>query len=135
METKAAKDEQSVNIQFTRDSKTSVQVDNVEEKKIQEHFDFVASRLQKLHKNVMWNMYVGRSFLEKIEPVTRVQMRLILLLLIIVSFVSTKLLLGAKTVLTILRICSECMRTLVMVLCACSVLLRTHLSVILIMMR
>ena len=107
METKATKDEQSVNIQFTRDSKTSVQVDNVEEKKVQEHFDFVASRLQKLHKNVMWNMYVGRSFLEKIEPVTRVQMRLILLLLIIVSFVSTKLLLGAKTLLTILRICSD----------------------------
>ena len=49
MKTKAAKDEQSVNIQFTRDSKTSVQVDNVEEKKVQEHFDFVASRLQKLH--------------------------------------------------------------------------------------
>ena len=44
------KNEQRVNIQFTRGSKTSVQVDNVEEKKIQEHLDFVASRLQKLHK-------------------------------------------------------------------------------------
>ena len=73
VETKATKNEQRVNIQFTRGSKTSVQVDNVEKKKIQEHLDFVASRLQKLHKNMMWNMYVGRSFLENIEPVTRVQ--------------------------------------------------------------
>ena len=73
METKATKDERSVNIQFTRDSKTSVQVDNVREKKFQEHFNFVASRLQKLHKNMMWSMYVGRSFLDNIELVTRAQ--------------------------------------------------------------
>ena len=97
VETKATKDEQSVNIQFTRDSKTSVQVDNVREKKFQEHFNFMASRLQKLHKNMMWSMYVGRSFLDNIELVTKAQD----------EFVSTKLLLGAKTLLTILRICSD----------------------------
>ena len=61
VETKATKNEQSVNIQFTRDSKTSVQVDNVEEKKIQEHLDFVASRLQKLHKNMMWNIMTRKK--------------------------------------------------------------------------
>ena len=43
------------------------------EKKFQEHFNFVASRLQKLHKNMMWSMYVGRSFLDNIELVTRAQ--------------------------------------------------------------
>jgi len=73
VETRAGKDDGCVNIQVTRGSKTGIQVDNGEEKKIQEHFDFVASRLQKLHKSVMWNMYVGRSFLERIDPVSRVQ--------------------------------------------------------------
>ena len=57
----------------------------------------MASRLQRLHKNVMWSMYVGRSFLDNIELVTKAQD----------EFVSTKLLLGAKTLLTILRICSD----------------------------
>jgi len=73
IETKAAKAEECVNIQFNRGNKTNINVDNVEEKKIQEHFDFVTTKLQKLHKSVMWNMFIGRSFLEKIEPDNRAQ--------------------------------------------------------------
>jgi len=73
IETKAAKAEDFVNIQFNRGNKTSINVDNVEEKKIQEHFDFVITKLQKLHKSVMWNMFIGRSFLEKAEPVKNIQ--------------------------------------------------------------
>ena len=125
METKATKDEQSVNIQFTRDSKTSVQVDNVEEKKVQEHFDFVASRLQKLHKNVMWSMYVGRSFLDNIELVTRAQN----------EFCINKTVTWSKDIVNHIEDMLRLMKTLVMVWCACSVLLMTHLTVILIMMR
>ena len=125
METKATKDEQSVNIQFTRDSKTSVQVDNVEEKKVQEHFDFVASRLQKLHKNVMWSMYVGRSFLDNIELVTRAQN----------EFCINKTVTWSKDIVNHIEDMLRLMKTLMMVWCACSVLLMTHLTVILIMIR
>ena len=53
IETKPAKDVECVNIQFNRSNKTSIHVDNVEEKKIQEHFHFVTTKLQKLHKSVM----------------------------------------------------------------------------------
>jgi len=73
IETKAAKDDNSINILFNRGAKTSVNIDNVEEKKIHEHFDFVTTKLEKLHKNLMWNMFVGRSYLDKIESTTRVQ--------------------------------------------------------------
>jgi len=69
IETKAAKDEDCVNVQFNRGNKTNINIDKVEEKKIHEHFDFVTAKLQKLHKSVMWNMFIGRSFLENIEPV------------------------------------------------------------------
>ena len=48
-------------------AKTSVNIDNVEEKKIHEHFDFVTTKLEKLHKNLMWNMFVGRSYLDKVR--------------------------------------------------------------------
>ena len=71
IETKAAKDADCVNIQFNRGNKTSINVDNVEEKKIHEHYEFVTTKLQKLHKSVMWNMYIGRSFLKENEPNTR----------------------------------------------------------------
>ena len=97
----------------------------MEEKKIQEHFDFVASRLQKLHKNVMWNMYVGRSFLDNIELVTRAQN----------EFCINKTVTWSKDIVNHIEDMLRLMKTLVMVWCACSVLLMTHLTVILIMMR
>jgi hypothetical protein len=68
VETKAAKDPNCVNIQFNRGHKTNINIDKVEEGKICEHFEFVTTKLQKLHKGVMWNMFIGRSFLEKSEP-------------------------------------------------------------------
>ena len=48
-------------------AKTSVNIDNVEEKKIHEHFDFVTTKLEKLHKNLKWNMFVGRSYLDNVR--------------------------------------------------------------------
>ena len=42
-------------------------IDNVEERKIHDHFNFVTQKLEKLHKNVMWNMYIGRSYLDKVS--------------------------------------------------------------------
>ena len=50
-----------------RGTKTSVNIDNVEERKIHDHFNFVTQKLEKLHKNVMWNMYIGRSYLDKVS--------------------------------------------------------------------
>ena len=73
VETKAAKDVESVNIQFSRGNKTNINIDCTEEKKIHEHFEFVIKKLQKMHKSVMWNMYIGRSFLKKNESNIRAQ--------------------------------------------------------------
>ena len=42
-------------------------IDNVEERKIHDHFNFVTQKLEKLHKNVMWNLYIGRSYLDKVS--------------------------------------------------------------------
>ena len=70
IETKAAKNADHVNIQVTRGGKNNINIDKVEEKKICEHFDFVMTKLQKLHKSVIWNLFIGRSFLEKTEPAT-----------------------------------------------------------------
>ena len=70
IETKAEKDEASVNIQLARENKR-ISIDAVEEKKIHEHFDFVATKLQKLHKSVMWNMFIGCSAVEKRKTVNK----------------------------------------------------------------
>ena len=50
-----------------RGTKTSVNIDNVEERKIHDHFNFVTTKLEKLHKNLMWNMFIGRSYLDKVS--------------------------------------------------------------------
>lgn len=50
-----------------RGTKTSVNIDNVEERKVHDHFNSVTSRLEKLHKSLMWNMFIGRSFLDKVS--------------------------------------------------------------------
>ena len=54
-------------VNIFRGTKTSVNIDNVEERKIHDHFNFVTQKLEKLHKNVMWNMYIGRSYLDKVS--------------------------------------------------------------------
>ena len=63
---------ETIMIMFCRGTKTSINIDNMEERKIQEHFNFVTAKLEKLHKNLMWNMFIGRSYLDKIEKVSRV---------------------------------------------------------------
>ena len=73
IETKAAKNADYVNIQVTRGSKTNINIDKIEEKKICEHVDFVMTKLQKLHKSVMWNMFIGRSFLDSMELAQKTQ--------------------------------------------------------------
>ena len=79
----------------------------MEEGKICEHFEFVITKLQKLHKGVMWKLFNGRSFLEKTEPLTVASKRFLLRVLTTVSLVSSILKLGTKTVFLILRIALE----------------------------
>ena len=67
IETKIAKNADHVNIQVTRGSKTNINIDKVEEKKISEHVEFVMTKLQKIHRSVMCNMFIGRSFLDNME--------------------------------------------------------------------
>ena len=43
----------------------------MEERKIQEHCNYVTAKLEKLHKNIMWNIYVGRSYLDKVAATSR----------------------------------------------------------------
>ena len=59
-------------IMICRGTKTSINIDHMEERKIQDHFNFVIAKLEKLHKNLMWNMFIGRSYLDKNEKVSRV---------------------------------------------------------------
>ena len=55
-------------IMMFRGTKTSVNIDNMEERKVHDHFNLVTSKLEKLHKSLMWNMFIGRSFLDKVRP-------------------------------------------------------------------
>ena len=95
----------------------------------------MASRLQKLHKNVMWSMYVGRSFLENIEPVTKAQDEVNIATPDNSEFCINKTVTWSKDIVNHIEDMLRLMETIVMVWCACSVLLMTHLTVILIMMR
>ena len=71
IETKTEKDEAFVNIQLARENKSRIYIDAVEEKKIHKHFDFVTTKLQKLHKSVMWNMFIGYSALGKRKTINK----------------------------------------------------------------
>lgn len=42
-------------------------MDEDEAKKVQIHGDYVIKKLQKIHKSVIWNCMVGRSFADKIQ--------------------------------------------------------------------
>ncbi len=46
-------------------SNTFIQLDEDEAKKVQNHGDAVLKKLQKIHKSVVWNLMVGRSFVDK----------------------------------------------------------------------
>ena len=71
VQSKAVKVNEMVNVEVMLASKSSINIDSGEARKIQEHFDAVTARLQKAHKSVIWNMYIGRSFIEKMEEVSR----------------------------------------------------------------
>jgi hypothetical protein len=45
---------------------TFIQLDEDEAKKVQSHGDTVLRKLQKVHKSVIWNFVIGRSFVDKI---------------------------------------------------------------------
>jgi hypothetical protein len=48
-------------------STTSIQLEEDEAKKVRQHADQVIKKLQKIHKSVIWNLFVGRSAVEKIS--------------------------------------------------------------------
>jgi len=68
---RAGREEGAVCVEYSKGNKTSIHIDNTEAKKITDHFDDVTARLQRLHKSVMWSMFVGRSFIDKKEGSSR----------------------------------------------------------------
>ena len=46
---------------------TFIQLDEDEAKKVQNHGDAVLKKLQKIHKSVVWNFVIGRSFVDKMS--------------------------------------------------------------------
>ena len=46
---------------------TFIQLDEDEAKKVQSHGDAVVKKLQKIHKSVIWNFLIGRSFVDKVS--------------------------------------------------------------------
>ena len=45
-------------------------IDNVEERKIHEHFNFVTNKLEKLHKSLMWNLFIGTYYVHAVKVYT-----------------------------------------------------------------
>ena len=45
-------------------------IDNVEERKIHEHFNFVTNKLEKLHKSLMWNLFIGTYYVHAVKLYT-----------------------------------------------------------------
>jgi len=68
---RVGREEGAVCVEYSKGNKTSIHIDNTEAKKITDHFDDVTARLQRLHKSVMWSMFVGRSFIDKKEASSR----------------------------------------------------------------
>jgi len=64
---RVGREEGAVCVEYSKGNKTSIHIDNTEAKKITDHFDDVTARLQRLHKSVIWSMFVGRSFIDKKE--------------------------------------------------------------------
>ena len=47
---------------------TFIQLEEDEARKVQSHGDAVLKKLQKIHRSVIWNFMVGRSFVDKLTP-------------------------------------------------------------------
>ena len=57
-----------VNVQLVRGKTTTfVNLDEDEARKVQAHGDHVLKKVQKIHKSVVWNLFVGRSFVDRIQ--------------------------------------------------------------------
>ena len=52
---------------------TFVQLDEDEAVKVRQHGDQVIKKLQRIHKSVLWNVVVGRSFADKIQRAKQVR--------------------------------------------------------------
>ena len=54
---------------FSKIGKTTtfIHLEEDEAKKVQNHGDLVLKKLQRIHKSVIWNLLIGRSFVDKIQ--------------------------------------------------------------------
>jgi hypothetical protein len=65
---RAEKKTDAINVQVVKGKTTTfIHLDEDEAKKVQNHGDVVLKKLQRIHKNVIWNVMVGRSFVDKIQ--------------------------------------------------------------------
>ena len=65
---KAEKRPGDINIQVVKGKTTTfVHLEEDEAKKVQNHGDLVMKKIQRIHKSVIWNVLVGRSFVDKIQ--------------------------------------------------------------------
>lgn len=56
-----------INVQVVKGKTTTfIHLDEDEAKKVQTHGDCVLKKLQRIHKSVLWNVLVGRSFIDRI---------------------------------------------------------------------
>ena len=64
---RAEKRADAINVQVVKGKTTTfIHLDEDEAKKVQSHGDLVLKKLQRIHKSVVWNVLVGRSFVDKI---------------------------------------------------------------------
>ena len=64
---RAEKRPDAINVQVVKGKTTTfIHLDEDEAKKVQTHGDLVLKKLQRIHKSVVWNVLVGRSFVDKI---------------------------------------------------------------------
>ena len=56
-----------INVQVVKGkTSTFIHLEEDEAKKVQAHGDLVLKKLQRIHKSVIWNVLIGRSFVDKI---------------------------------------------------------------------
>ena len=68
----ADKSKDAVNVQVVKGKTTTfIHLDEEEAKKVQQHADFVLKKLQRIHKSVIWNFMVGRSYVEQIQKTAK----------------------------------------------------------------
>ena len=59
---------EAINVQVVPGKTTTfIQLDEDEARKVQQHGDAVVRKLQKIHKTALWNVFVGRSYADRIQ--------------------------------------------------------------------